>query len=71
MEEKHTAEGDWRDKVSDKLKKLRKLDGECRSEKMNIIIINCNGRLQGGAKNSTLDILFAFSRATNKLCVSR
>jgi len=27
LEEKHTAEGDWRDKVSDKLKKLRKLDG--------------------------------------------
>ncbi|ELT99520.1 hypothetical protein CAPTEDRAFT_172572 [Capitella teleta] len=27
LEEKHSAEGDWRDQVSNKLKKLRKLDG--------------------------------------------
>lgn len=27
LEEKHSAEGDWRDKVADKLVKLKKLDG--------------------------------------------
>lgn len=28
LEEKHSADGDWRDKACDKLKKLKKLDGE-------------------------------------------
>ena len=27
LEEKHSAEGDWRDQVADRLKKLKKLDG--------------------------------------------
>ncbi|PVD26200.1 hypothetical protein C0Q70_13869 [Pomacea canaliculata] len=27
LEEKHSAEGDWRDQVAGKLKKLKKLDG--------------------------------------------
>jgi len=28
LEEKHTQEGDWRDTVANKLKKLSKLDGQ-------------------------------------------
>lgn len=28
LEEKHSAEGDWRDQVQKRLPKLRKLDGE-------------------------------------------
>lgn len=28
LEEKHTSEGDWRKQVSQKLKTLKKLDGE-------------------------------------------
>ena len=27
LEEKHTAEGDWRDKATQRLPKLKKLDG--------------------------------------------
>jgi len=28
LEEKHSAEGDWKDQVATRLKKLKKLDGE-------------------------------------------
>lgn len=29
LEEKHSADGTWRDEVSKRLPKLKKLDGEC------------------------------------------
>jgi len=29
LEEKHSAEGDWKDQVATRLKKLKKLDGQC------------------------------------------